>query len=421
MEDPLQIRLLSSRSPLERGVDGVLEVLRCIDAHGGPLAPDHVYDKRLVPYSLAAVAEMLATAARARRIYVRLLKSRDPEVSFVLEAARHAQVPMVLRIEVPLGWIAEEPESRSRVVVELTRALASATTATIGWAHPKADVVAPPRGAPYQLEDAHWLDVFGADLIDQLGGERVESTPVVVRDPIPGGGVLHLTRSTPLDVTSDAAREAQARAFAHLTGAAEIEVLARLRERSRRLVPVEKRFDPQIADLAEHLLSTEIAIDRSREIERWNRFHPPTPSEQRAVGDQPPPDVDDVGDAIRRYQTLYAEQLMALLEPHLPDVVRAEASCLPAIDAHVYRADYPRHFERRHIDDDLVPAVGGFLGLLLVQHLGGRWSPRVRLDETAVIVGDRAWLPFLRARNYLASKDSALTHSLTQLFSVAAR
>ena len=240
-------------------------------------------------------------------------------------------------------------------------------------------------------------------------------------ESISGGGVLLLTRATPLDFASDDARSAQARALARLTGAAEADVLQRLRERSRRLAPVEKNFDPDIADVLELLLETELPITRGREIERWNRFRVPSPTEQRPAAEQPASDVADAAEAIGRYESMYAEQLIALLHEYLPEIVRADSSSLPAVDEHFYRGDYPKHFERRHIDSDLVPAVGGCLGMLLVKHLGGRWVPRQNLDETAVIVGDRAWLPFLRARHYLASKDSVLTHSLTQLYRAAAR
>ncbi|MFL5353943.1 hypothetical protein [Archangium sp.] len=36
-------------------------------------------------------------------------------------------------------------------------------------------------------------------------------------------------------------------------------------------------------------------------------------------------------------------------------------------------------------------------------------------------LGDRAWLPMLRARNYLRSCESLLDHSLTYLYRVAER
>jgi hypothetical protein len=37
------------------------------------------------------------------------------------------------------------------------------------------------------------------------------------------------------------------------------------------------------------------------------------------------------------------------------------------------------------------------------------------------VIGDTAFLPFLRARHYLLSTQSLLDHSLTQFYRVAAR
>jgi hypothetical protein len=414
----LEIEMLSPHRLHERGI---LELLQAIDAHAGPLAPEHIYhQKKLLAYSHATAVQMVLQERKPH--YVRLVRNSDPEVWFTLFVGRGGPVPLSVRTSVPLEWIAHEPEARSGVVVDLVRAVATATACGIGWAHPNADMDMPgqPQKDPYQLDTAHWLDVLGPDQVARFGRERVESTPAATREWLPGGGVLLLTRTTPLDFASDEARIAQARAFAHLTGAPEAEVLARLRERSRRLAPVDKDFDPDIAEVLERFVDSVLPINRSREIDRWNQFRPPLPIEQRSATEQPDP-VADADGAIGRYESIYAEQLMALLHPHLPNIVHADPSSLPAVDTHFYRSDYPRYESRRVIDDDLVPAVGGFLGALMVKHLGGRWVPQQNLDDTAVIVGDVAWLPFLRARHYLASKDAALTHSLTQFYRAASR
>jgi hypothetical protein len=53
--------------------------------------------------------------------------------------------------------------------------------------------------------------------------------------------------------------------------------------------------------------------------------------------------------------------------------------------------------------------------------LGGRWVPRRNWEESMVVVGDRAWLPFLRARHALQGREAPLDYSCTQLFRVAQR
>ncbi|MFL5344178.1 MAG: hypothetical protein ACJ8AT_05260 [Hyalangium sp.] len=71
--------------------------------------------------------------------------------------------------------------------------------------------------------------------------------------------------------------------------------------------------------------------------------------------------------------------------------------------------------------ETLVAALGAFLGRYLVEVLGGRWLPRKKLEEAAVVVGDKAWLPFLRARHSLQGPDAPLDFSCSQLFRTAQR
>ena len=50
----------------------------------------------------------------------------------------------------------------------------------------------------------------------------------------------------------------------------------------------------------------------------------------------------------------------------------------------------PKTRLRQVLDEHVVPAVGAYLGQVLVHHLGGRWLPRKKLLETGGRVGDRA-------------------------------
>jgi len=76
----------------------------------------------------------------------------------------------------------------------------------------------------------------------------------------------------------------------------------------------------------------------------------------------------------------------------------------------------------RHVlDEHVVPAVGAYLGQVLVEHLGGQWLPRKTLGEAQVLVGQRVWWPMARARRYLRSRQSLLDFSLTQLYRAAER
>ncbi|QSQ18594.1 hypothetical protein [Myxococcus landrumensis] len=44
-----------------------------------------------------------------------------------------------------------------------------------------------------------------------------------------------------------------------------------------------------------------------------------------------------------------------------------------------------------------------------------------KMEESQVRIGERAWLPFLRARRYMHSRQSLLEYSLTQYFKEAER
>jgi hypothetical protein len=61
------------------------------------------------------------------------------------------------------------------------------------------------------------------------------------------------------------------------------------------------------------------------------------------------------------------------------------------------------------------------LGEMLGDHLDGRWVMRKNLEESVVIVGERAWLPFVRARHFAKSKQSVLDASLMKFFREAER
>ena len=73
------------------------------------------------------------------------------------------------------------------------------------------------------------------------------------------------------------------------------------------------------------------------------------------------------------------------------------------------------------VESALIPGVGGYLGQLLVKNLGGRWVPRKNRDESYVVLGDLAWLPFLRARHCLCSQQSVIDSSVTKFYREAER
>jgi len=160
--------------------------------------------------------------------------------------------------------------------------------------------------------------------------------------------------------------------------------------------------------------------ERQRRIAGFNAWRPPEPEEWLPVDAAPPSDVVETERALAQY-SLHAEHFVVFLHTEVPSVFQATPESLTDADFYFWKEDYPKTRLREVLDEHVVPAVGAYLGQVLVHHLGGRWIPRKKLLETGVRVGSRVWLPFVRADRYLRSRESLLDHSLTQLYREAER
>jgi hypothetical protein len=272
-----------------------------------------------------------------------------------------------------------------------------------------------------KIYEVSWLNVFGPKLVELVGRERMLSTPAWRVEELPNGGVLLVTWPTAADFASDEARVAQARAHVHLRPDLDYDtVLRTLRERSAALAPVEPRFHPDVAPLLSRVVDDVAIHERQRKRAEFNAWRPPEPEEWLPVDAALPPDVEDPERAGEHYDDM-AELLVALMHTKVPSVFEATPESLTEVDFQFWHEDFPRVFERENIDAHAVPAIGAYLGEVLVRHLGGKWIPRKRLDEAQVLVGDRVWLPFVRARQYMRSRQALLDYSLTHLYRVAER
>ncbi|AKJ04848.1 Hypothetical protein AA314_06474 [Archangium gephyra] len=240
-------------------------------------------------------------------------------------------------------------------------------------------------------------------------------------EELPDGSVLLVTWPTAADFASEAARQAQARALVHLRPELDFDtVLHTLRERSATLAPVEPHFHPDVAPLLSRTLDGFAISERQRKIAELNVWQPPEPEEWLPADAALPSDLEDPQSVLAHYGYL-SERLVALLHSEVPSVLQETPESLTDADVYFWSEDFPKTRLREAIDEHAVPAVGAYLGEVLVRHLGGRWIPREKLEESQVLVGQRIWLPFVRARRYLQSRQSLLEHSLTQLYRVAER
>jgi hypothetical protein len=193
-----------------------------------------------------------------------------------------------------------------------------------------------------------------------------------------------------------------------------------LLERSARLVPVEPRFEPDVADLFQRVVESVRATERQQKIAELNGVRTEPVEEWLPANAALPQDEPDPEPATSFYAE-HADRLTVFLAPDVPTIFEGSPEALTTIDYRLYDEDFPGTFAGEKLDQLLLPALGAYLGEVMVKHLGGRWVPRKKLDETQVLVGDRAWLPFLRARRYMNSRRSLLEYSLTKFYKEAQR
>ncbi|KFE72399.1 hypothetical protein [Hyalangium minutum] len=431
-QDDFILALVSPARPLAQGFDGLEPVLDVIEALEPELRPDSMYlTTRRLPYSRRTLRKRLAESFALNGHSINLTRSVPPQVSLWLNTFE-GQSPgcgIDLRIS-PFAFV-QEPEQlqrRTGQLVSFVRALASCLPLSFGLGHSFTDLSlgTDPRlqgtSVAMPIPEVFWLNVYGPTMVQAIGRERLLSVPATQMEELPGGAVLWLTRPTPADFDSEEARLAQARALVHLRPELSLDsTLATLRQRSLELTSIPMEFDPDVADILRLEVDFQGVLGGKRKnVERFNRYRPPAVSEWLPASQAPAPDVDDVKASIDTYEHLYAEQLIALFHSDVPQVTEGTLEALPRLDWHLWHSGLAKNLSQQQ-RETLIPALGAFLGRYLVDVLGGRWVPRKELEEAAVVVGDRAWLPFLRARHALQGPEAPLDFSCSQFFLTAQR
>jgi hypothetical protein len=432
-EDSLQLTFTGTFDPqpaLESGLEPFIQVL---EDHADGWMPDIVEGKRRRQYTRAAVWKALEEKRHERGTSIGLYRTKWPALEIWPRLALPPLPPrliLLLRVQ-PLSFFAEE--ERCLKFVEMVRAWATRYPVIHAAAHSIADMAL--SGAPDfgrddktsrrdgfdKIYEVFWLNVFGPKLVEGVGRKRMLSTPAWRVEELPNGSVLLVTRPTPADFASREARESQARAHVHLRPDLDYDtVLSALFERSATLAPVESRFHPDVAPLLSRIVEQTVIHERQRRITQFNAWQPPEPEEWRPADCAQPMDVEDSERALEHYSHL-AEHLVALLHTQVPSVFEQTPESLTDVDFYFWREEFPTSRLREAIDERAVPAIGAWLGELLVRNLGGRWIPRQKLEEAQVLVGNRVWLPFVRARHYMRSRQALLDYSLTRLYRVAER
>jgi hypothetical protein len=432
-EDYLRLSFDGAFDPYAARERALEPFLQALEEYSDGWMPDVVNGKRQRKYSRASFWKSLEERRDENSTALGLYRTKWPAMDSRLMLwlpPRPAQLNIILKVK-PLSFFAEA--ERCRKFVEMVRAWASQYPVTHARAHSADDAElagSPNFGRDDETEyrdgfdkiyEVSWLNVFGPKLVEAVGRERMLSTPAWRVEALPNGCVLLVTWPTAADFASDEARLAQARAHVHLRPDLDFDTLLRaLRERSATLAPVEPSFHPDVAPLLSRVVDSLAIHERQQKIHEFNSYQPPEPDEWRPADSALPPDVENPERAREHYSYL-AELLVALLHTHVPSVFDATPESLTDVDYQLWHEDFPSVFERENIDARAVPAIGAYLGEVLVRHLGGQWIPRQKLEEVQVLVGNRVWLPFVRAWRYMRTCQSLLDSSLTQLYRVAAR
>ncbi|MDY7230477.1 hypothetical protein [Hyalangium rubrum] len=385
------------------------------------------HTRRGLKYSRQALRKRLHEASLGNTFDLMLERSQAPEILLSLTSRTDDEgVLCTIRFSIsPLSFFREA--NRAEHLVSFVRALATRLPLSFALGHSATDLSlgTDPQGmdtsTSQSVHEAFWLNVYGPRMVEELGRQRVLSTPAALMEELSGGAILWLTRPTPADFDSEEARVAQARALVHLRPELSLEAtLDTLRQRSLAFSPVPIQFDPDVADILLRAVDFLGLAERRKNVENFNRYRPPPVSEWLPASQAPASDVDDAKAAIDTYEGLYAEQLIALFHTEEPSLMESSLEALPRVDFRLWHFRWAKNLSEEQ-RETLVAALGAWLGRHLVHFLGGRWVPRRKLEESAVIIGDRAWLPFLRARHALQSPESALDSSCSQFFRTAQR
>jgi hypothetical protein len=430
VEDRLRISFEGTydhRGSLERELEPFLQAL---ETFAVDWAPQVIRGKRYRKYSRAALWQALEETRDGNETSVGLYRTEVPAMDMTLRLWSQPEQPD-LYIGLALQPLSFFTEKRSRNLVDMVRLWASHYPVRYAKANSLAEnqLAGSPnygrddetlyRDGFDKIYEVCWLNVFGPKLVDTVGRERMLSTPAHRLEALPHGSILLVTWPTAADFACDEARLAQARAFAHLRPDLDFDtVLSSLRQRSATLMPVEPRFPPDVAPLLSRVVDRVAISQRQLKVAEFKAWQPPEPEEWLPANAAPPSDVADPQAAREHYSRL-AEHLVALMHSKVPSVFKETPESLTDVDFQFWDEEFPRIFERSDIDAQAVPAVGAYLGQVLVRNLGGQWIPRKKLEEAQVRVGSRAWLPFLRAHHYMRSCQSLLEYSLTQLYRVA--
>jgi hypothetical protein len=416
-QDRFELRVFFKTNPLEswETARAFLETLRS----GADFAAPTIFWKRHDKGEALSIEEIKAQFRRESPDV--LFFTNENDVSMEWAGFQNAKNPASkLLVRIPFSLLGE-PEHVTQLL-ELTSALCASWPPVYGWGHSEEDgrlgrdphITNP--WAPLEVKNIYWLTILGSAMVRKLKRAHVASTPADKVEILNDGSALIVTSPSPNELFSPEAREAQAKALAHLRPDINHEqVLKKLLEQSEKLKAVERNWDPGFSPIFQAIVeAVPLTERRAKEVE-LSAYSPKDVKEWRPASEASPSDVDDSSAMIDSYHR-QGETFIAGFHNEIPRLVSAEPDALPWIDVHFYLRDYARQKGIATVEKLMLPTLGAHLGNMLEFFLDGKWIPRRNLEESQVIVGERVWLPFLRVKRFIESKQAALDFSLWQFY-----
>lgn len=274
---------------------------------------------------------------------------------------------------------------------------------------------------PRELPEVYWWTGLAPDLVARLGREHVVSTPVDRIELFENGPIFLRSCPRPEWILAESTIAERANIRTRLCVDVEYaSELGKLQQRAHKVRPVETEWEPAVEELILGIAHTYPVAKRLTFIRRLSRFQP-------RVGEQGPLDDADwrrsesPGHDVRLYRAT-AEQFVTR---HLRENGRRKKAAIyhtvrdrnPESLLHLdisFWKSQPGKRDPLFVEAFLGMAVGAYLGCMIEAQLGGRWEPADVYTRSRVVVGNRAWYPFLRAERCLegATRRQVLLHSL---------
>jgi hypothetical protein len=233
------------------------------------------------------------------------------------------------------------------------------------------------------LPGVYWLTVLGRPLVEHFGREKIEGLPVHrVLDFGRRGGLGLVLRESPL----------QPEESERLSHDAEI----------ARLLGEEYFFDPARPDRpcqpVPSVTEGGVEIDEDEDADESQSESAPAATSASApqFTTEELEDVtvlDATGDPVTDLKEL-AEMLVVFLQGEVNEAGDYSRAALEAIDEHFAKHPQRKEYKPEHLNKEFLPALGAYLGEVLVRNVKAKWVEREPLPKSTVKHGDTEVSPF---------------------------